>query len=125
MKFLVRSATCFLTLGLAALPFSGLADSPEWLPAGIILPEPHEVMMDQKIGSRTHLLQIFVETDPTPMFAEWQSALMASGYDVNDTMMFDGRLLFSNSEVEAGQIAVQSMDETEFMIQIDMTMVTD
>ena len=125
MNFLARSATCVFTLCLGALPLAVLAAPPEWLPAGITLPEPHEVLMDQKIGSNTHLLQIAVETDPTPMFADWQAALMASGYDINDSMMFDGRLLFSSSEVESGQIAVQSMDVAEFMIQIDMTMVSD
>jgi len=123
MNFLARSAICVFTLCFGAMPVAVLAAPPEWLPAGITLPEPHAVLMDQKIGSNTHLLQIAVETDPTPMFADWQTALVAAGYDVNDSMMFDGRLLFSNSEVESGQIAVQSLDGAEFMIQVDMTMV--
>jgi hypothetical protein len=125
MNFLARSATRAFALCAGAMPLAVLAAPPEWLPASITLPEPHAVLMDQKIGSNTHLLQIVVETDPTPMFADWQSALVAAGYDVNDSMMFDGRLLFSSSEVESGQIAVQSLDEAEFMIQIDMTMVPD
>jgi hypothetical protein len=107
------------------MPLVVLAEAPEWLPTGITLPEPHEVLMDQKIGSNTHLLQISVETDPTPLFANWQTALVSTGYDVDESMMFDGRLLFSNSEVESGQIAVQSLGDAEFMIQIDMTMASN
>lgn len=125
MKFLAQSATCVFTLCLGALPLAVLADPPEWLPAGITLPEPYVVLVDQKIGSTTYLFQISVETDPTPMFADWQAALIASGFDLNEKMMFDGRLLFSNTEVEIGSISVQSFDEAEFMIQIDMTMESD
>jgi len=125
MNFLARPATCVFAFCLGAMPIAVLAEPPEWLPAGITLPEPYEVLMDQKIGSNTHLLQISVETDPTPLFADWQMALAAAGYDLNDSMMFDGRLLFSSTEVESGQIAVQSLDEAEFMIQIDMTMASD
>lgn len=125
MNFLTRPVTLVFALCLNVLPLAVLAESPEWLPTGITLPEPHEVLMDQKIGSNTYLLQISVETDPTPLFANWQTALVSTGYDVDERMMFDGRLLFSNSEVESGQIAVQSLGDAEFMIQIDMTMASN
>jgi hypothetical protein len=92
-------------------------------PAGIEKPSPS--VRWRELHEDELLLQISVETDPTPLLADWQMALAAAGYDLNDRMMFDGRLLFSSSEVESGQIAVQSLDEAEFMIQIDMTMASD
>lgn len=107
------------------LPVTASAEVPIWLPQGITLPEPHEVLMDQQIGASTRLLQVSVENDPSPLFPDWQTALAAAGYDLNAEMMFDGRLLFSNSEVESGQIAVQELEDGIFMIQIDMTMAAD
>ena len=107
------------------LPGTAWAELPDWLPQGITLPEPHEVLMDQQIGASTRLLQVSVENDPSSLFPNWQTALAAAGYDLNTEMMFDGRLLFSNAEVESGQIAVQPLEDDLFMIQIDMTMAAD
>ncbi|MDP2738150.1 MAG: hypothetical protein Q8O82_05405 [Pseudorhodobacter sp.] len=117
----IRHAASLFVAGIVALPLAAAAETRGWIPVGITLPEPHEVLMDQQIGSNTHILQIAVETDPTPLFADWRAALEAGGYDINDSMLFDGRLLFSGSEIEIGGIAVQSLDDAEFMIQIDVT----
>lgn len=82
-------------------------------------------MLDQQIGSSTHILQVLVETDPTPLLADWQTALAAGGYAIDDSMLFDGRLLFSGLGIETGQIAIQRFDEAEFMIQIDASLAAE
>ena len=117
-----RSVIAAVTFCLGLAPMASLAERPDWLPNGIALPEPHEVVLNQKIGANTYLIQAFVEVDPTSMLSEWKQALLDAGYDIDESMLHDGRLLFSSSKVEAGQIAVQSVDAAEFMIQIDMTM---
>jgi hypothetical protein len=62
--------------------------------------------MDQPIGTLTRILQIRLPSDPAPRFAGWGSALTEQGYRVDESMLFDGRLLFSAKDVESGQIAI-------------------
>ena len=102
-----------------------VADAPanrEWIPAGVILPQPHTVLQDTKIGTRTYLLQVSVPNDPSGQFPEWKSALVAAGYAVNEAMLSDGRLLFDGADVESGQISVSQPEDVEgYMIQIDVS----
>lgn len=101
------------------------AESGDWLPAGIVLPQPHTVVQDAKLGTRTRLLQVVVENDPKEQFAQWQSGLEAAGYKVSDSMLSDGRLLFEGADVESGQIAVsQPDDQNGYMIQVDVSKVS-
>jgi len=94
----------------------------DWVPAGVTLPEPHTVLQDTKIGTRTYLLQVSVPNDPSGEFAGWKSALETAGYEVNENMMSDGRLLFQGADVESGQISVsQPADAEGYMIQIDVS----
>lgn len=45
-----------------------------------------------------------------------------AGYDINDLMPPDDRLVFSGPGIESGQIAVlQTKDVEEYVIQIDVT----
>ena len=105
---------------------SAIADAPvanrAWMPAAIALPEPHSVLQDMKVGANTHLLQIVVPDDPAAEFPRWKEALVAGGYDVNDSMLFDGRLLFQGQGVESGQIAVSAVEEGGYMIQVDVSL---
>ncbi len=125
MQSLLRRCASLVLVSFLALPLAAVAETRAWLPEGITLPDEHEVMLDQQIGSFTHILQILVVTDPSPLFDDWQAALVAGGYKVNDSMLFDGRLLFSGVGVESGQIAVQKFDEAEFMIQIDTSLAAE
>lgn len=109
---------------LSAVALTALADQPEWLPSAIQLPVPHEVVMDQQLGSRTHILQIRLPSDPAPRFGEWGSALTEQGYDVDESMLFDGRLLFAGKDIESGQIAILPGDPGEYMLQVDVSRVT-
>lgn len=94
----------------------------DWMPAGVALPNGHTVIQDTKIGMRTYLLQVSVPNDPKSEFPGWKSALEAAGYQVNDGMLSDGRLLFDGGNVESGQISVSQPEDVEgYMIQIDVT----
>jgi hypothetical protein len=102
------------------------AVSRDWIPPGIVLPEPHTVIQDTKVGTRTHLLQVVVEKDPKEQLAQWQGALEAAGYEINDSMLSNGRILFRGVDVESGQIAVSHPeDQNGFMIQIDVSKVSE
>lgn len=125
MYFYIRQLASFLLVSLAVCPLAASAETRDWMPAGIVLPEPHEVLMEQQIMSDTNILQVLVKEDPTPLFVEWRAALEAGGYEINDSAVANGRLLFSSPEVEIGGINVQSLDEAEFMIQIDVTKAED
>ena len=93
-----------------------------WMPAGIALPNGHTVIQDTKLGLRTYLLQVSVPNDPKSEFAGWKTALEAAGYQVNDRMLSDGRLLFDGGSVESGQISVSQPEDVEgYLIQIDVT----
>jgi hypothetical protein len=109
---------------LFAVTLTALADQPEWLPSAIQLPVPHEVVMNQPIGTLTHILQIRLPSDPAPRFAGWGSALTEQGYEVNESMLFDGRLLFSGKDIESGQIAILPADPGEYMLQVDVSRLT-
>lgn len=94
----------------------------DWMPAGVALPDGHTVIQDTKIGMRTYLLQVSVPNDPKSEFPGWKSALETAGYQVNDGMLSDGRLLFDGGNVESGQISVSQPEDVEgYMIQIDVT----
>lgn len=94
----------------------------DWMPAGVALPNGHTVIQDTKIGMRTYFLQVSVPNDPKSEFPGWKSALEAAGYQVNDGMLSDGRLLFDGGNVESGQISVSQPEDVEgYMIQIDVT----
>lgn len=101
---------------------TGASQNRDWMPAGIALPGGHTVLQDTKIGMRTYLLQVSVPNDPKSEFPGWKSALEAAGYQVNDGMLSDGRLLFDGGNVESGQISVSQPEDVEgYMIQIDVT----
>lgn len=94
----------------------------DWMPAEIILPQPHTVIQDTKIGTRSHLLQVVVENDPKGKFPQWKAALEAAGYKIDERMLSDGRLLFQGAGIEGGQIAVlQTEDQKGYVIQIDIS----
>ena len=106
----------------AEMSVTGATTNRDWMPAGIVLPEPHTVLQDTKIGQRTYLLQVSVPNDPTSEFAGWKSALEASGYELNEALLAEGQLLFQGGDVESGQIAVlQPEDIDGYMIQIDVS----
>ena len=106
----------------AEMAAAGAAANRDWIPAGVILPQPHTVLQDTKIGTRTYLLQVSVPNDPSGQFAGWKSALVAAGYAVNEGMLSDGRLLFDGADVESGQISVSQPEDVEgYMIQIDVS----
>ncbi|NYT65004.1 hypothetical protein H0A58_03365 [Alcaligenaceae bacterium] len=92
----------------------------DWVPAGLTLPQPHEVIQDSKLGTRIRLLQVSVKADPASEFPRWKSALEAAGYKIQD-IADTSRLLFSNDK-EEGQIAVSQHPEVDgYVIQIDIS----
>lgn len=125
MQSLFRLTASLALACTIAFPLAAGAETQGWIPDSITLPEEHEVILDQKIGSSTHILQVIVETDPTPLLADWQIALAAGGYAIDDSMLFDGPLLFSGLGIETGQIAIQRFDDAEFMIQIDASLAAE
>lgn len=103
-------------------PGTSASGNRDWMPAGVALPNGHTVIQDTKIGMRTYLLQVSVPNDPKSEFPGWKSALEAAGYQINDGMLSDGRLLFDGGNVESGQISVSQPEDVEgYMIQIDVT----
>jgi hypothetical protein len=117
-------ATAVFGSALFAAAFTTHADQPEWLPAAIQLPVPHEVIMDQALGTQTNILQIQLTSDPAPRFADWAAALTDQGYTVDERMLFDGRLLFSGQDIESGQIAILAADPGEYILQVDVSRLT-
>lgn len=109
---------------LCAVALTARADQPAWLPSAIQLPVPHEIVMNQRLGAQTHILQILLPSDPAPRFAGWSSALTEQGYSVNESMLFDGRLLFSGKDIESGQIAILPAEPGEYMLQVDVSRMT-
>src|SRR5690606_22362652 len=100
----------------------GAAADRDWIPAGIVLPEPHTVLQDTRLGTRTYLQRGSVPTDPSGQFPAWKSALETAGYEVNEGLLHDGRLLFDRADVESGQISVSQPEDIEgYMIQIDVS----
>lgn len=98
------------------------AQNRDWIPAALELPQPHTVLQETRLGTRTHLLQILVPVDPSPMLASWKAGLQAEGYQINDSLIAEGRLLFDGGDVESGQIAVLRPDDEEgYMVQIDVS----
>lgn len=100
---------------------TGAARDADWLPAGIALPRPHEVLQDTALGQHTRLLQVVVQDDPAAEFPRWKAALEAAGYEVHEGMLADGRLLFAGKDVESGQVAVMPAEDGGFMIQVDVS----
>ncbi len=95
------------------------------MPDAIVLPQPHTLIQNGKIGTRTNYLQVIVEQDPAPEFEQWKSALQAAGYAVNDNIA-NGSLSFEGNGVESGMIAVsRPEDQQGFMIQVDVSAVVD
>jgi hypothetical protein len=43
---------------------------------------------------------------------------------VDESMLFDGRLLFSGKDIESGQIAILPADPGEYMLQVDVSRLT-
>jgi hypothetical protein len=98
------------------------AQSRDWIPAALVLPQPNTVLQETRLGTRTHLLQILVSDDPSPLLASWKAGLEAEGYQINDSLIAEGRLLFDGGDVESGQIAVLRPDDEEgYMIQVDVS----
>ena len=92
---------------------------PDWVPAGIIAPEPFTVIQEMAIGS-THILIINVADDPSTLLPEWQAVLENAGYVLDTSMLFEQRILFSGNGLESAQIATRVSSENEgFDIQID------
>ncbi len=118
-----RLAPLVLVGALLALltPVGAEPLSRDWFPAGLTLPEGGEVLMDQKIGSRTYILQVETAQDPRAQFPHWEAALIAQGLDVQVSLTPDARILFSGGAVESGMIAVLPGDSGGFILQIDLS----
>ena len=103
------------------MDLAGVSADRDWMPAAIVLPQPHTMIQNARVGLRTNYLQVVVKDDPTPEFPKWESALLAAGYEVNN--MGNVNLLFKKEgEVESGMIAVsQYEDQSGFMIQVDVS----
>jgi hypothetical protein len=93
----------------------------DWLPAGLTLPEPHTVLQNSSIGTRTQLLQVSVPDDPSTQVPAWKAALETAGYSVAESAA-NGSLRFNGRDVESGQIAIsRPQGADDYMIQIDIS----
>lgn len=93
----------------------------DWLPAGLALPEPHTVLQNSSIGTRTQLLQVGVPDDPSAQVPAWKAALETAGYSVTESAA-NGGLRFNGLDVESGQIAIsRPQGADDYMIQIDIS----
>lgn len=117
-----------LSIALCFLPTLAIAQDtvlPDWVPAGIVLPEPHDIIQDMRIGS-TSLLIVNVSDDPSGLIPEWQTVLADAGYTVDIRMLFEQRLLFSGNGLESAQIVTRVSGEADgFEIQIDATQTSE
>ncbi len=117
-----------LSLALCFLPVLAIAQEqtlPDWVPAGITLPEPFTVIQDMTIGS-TYIFIVNVADDPSDLLPEWQAALEEAGYALDTRMLFEQRLLFSGNGFETAQIHTRVSDELGgFDIQIDAKQTTE
>jgi hypothetical protein len=111
-----------LSIALCLLPaFATAQDAvlPDWVPAGIVLPDPYDISQTMTIGS-TNLLIVSVSDDPSGMIPEWQTVLADAGYALDTSMLFEQRLLFSGNGLESAQIVTRIADDADgFEIQID------
>src|SRR5690606_33577398 len=100
---------------------AGSSQDIDWLPAGLVLPEPHTVLQNSSIGTRTQLLQVGVPDDPSGQVPAWKAALETAGYTVAESAA-NGGLLFNGLDVESGQIAISTpQGADDYMIQIDIS----
>jgi hypothetical protein len=117
-----------LSFALCFLPVLAIAQEqtlPDWVPAGITLPESFTVIQDMTIGS-THIFIVNVADDPGDLLPEWQAALEEAGYSLDTSMLFEQRLLFSGNGFETAQITTRASDEhSGFDIQIDAKQATE
>ncbi len=111
-----------LSIALCLLPALAIAQDmalPDWVPAGIVLPEPYDISQNMTIGS-TNLLIVNVSDDPSSLIPEWQTVLADAGYTLDISMLFEQRLLFSGNGLESAQIVTRVSDDADgFEIQID------
>ena len=117
-----------LSLALCFLPVVTIAQEqtlPNWVPAGITLPEPFSIVQDMTIGS-THIFIVNVADDPRDLLPEWQRVLEEAGYSLDTRMLFEQRLLFSGNGFETAQITKRASEELDgFDIQIDAKQATE
>lgn len=96
------------------------APVPDWVPTVIALPETYDVFMNIALPGSSHIFSVHVAEDASPMLPEWQKALESAGYETNDFMLADGRLMFDGNGLSSGQVAAfQDSESGEFVIQID------
>lgn len=111
-----------LSIILCLLPALAIAQEsglPDWVPAGIVLPEPYEISQDMTIGS-TNIFIVSVAEDPSAFIPQWQAVLADAGYTLDTRMLFEQRLLFSGNGLESAQITTRVSDDASgFEIQID------
>lgn len=111
-----------LSFALCFLPAMSIAQEqalPDWVPAGIALPEPFTIVQEMTIGS-THIFIANVAEDPSDLMPEWQTVLEDADYSLDTSMLFEQRLLFSGNGFETAQITTRASEERDgFDIQID------
>ena len=116
------------SLALCLLPVMAIAQEqtrPDWVPAGIALPEPFTIVQDMTIGS-THILIVNVADDPSDLMPEWQTALEEADFSLDTRMLFEQRLLFSGNGFESAQVTTRASEERDgFDIQIDAKQATE
>ncbi|WP_099825685.1 hypothetical protein [Oceaniglobus indicus] len=105
---------------IAFLASPALADQPDWLPEGIVLPEGHDMQSNHSIGSSTHMLKTEVDQDPSDLLQVWADDLASNGFQVDTAAMDTGRVLFSGPGGLQGQIVVSStINADSYTIEID------
>ena len=127
-----RSGSTLLAPALAALVLAGPATMARaetqmqaWIPQVLDLPADAEVVTDREIGSTVRMFSVTTGAETGPLLESWESALRASGYDIErDTdELLDNALEFSGPGISAAKIvANRRPDDGLTLIEFDATL---
>jgi len=103
----------------AAKGAGGAAGPPDWLPAGLALPDDADIVANRSIGASTRLLQARTDAAQDALFEAYLARLAGAGYEARTAA---GRILFRGRGIEQASITFADTLDLGRVLQIDVTM---